>query len=82
MMLKSQGRFTLILYVSTSAVNTDFTGKLVDVYPDGYSFNVSDGVVRQQYQSPNQEQQPFLLKRLRFSFGQQVQYFSKGTIFG
>ncbi len=34
------------LAVSTDAVDTDFTVKLVDVYPDGRMFNIQDGVAR------------------------------------
>src|SRR5437762_4342739 len=34
------------LYVSTSARDTDFTAKLIDVFPDGYARNLSDGILR------------------------------------
>ncbi len=37
------------LYVSTSARDTDFTVKLVDVYPDGRAVNLTDGVLRLRY---------------------------------
>ncbi len=37
------------LFVSTSARDTDFTAKLVDVYPDGRAINVSDGILRLRY---------------------------------
>jgi uncharacterized protein len=37
------------LYVSSSAPDTDFTVKLVDVYPDGRAFNVQDGILRARY---------------------------------
>ncbi|HWH78500.1 MAG TPA: CocE/NonD family hydrolase, partial [Candidatus Binatus sp.] len=43
------GPVRLILHVSTTAAHTDFTGKLVDVFPDGSAYNVSDGIVRQPY---------------------------------
>lgn len=43
------GPIKLILYVSTTAKNTDFTGKLVDMFPDGSAYNVSDGILRQSY---------------------------------
>ncbi len=43
------GPISLILYVHTSACSTDFTGKLVDVYPNGHSYNISDGIIRRQY---------------------------------
>lgn len=40
------GPIALVVYVSTSAANTDFTAKLVDVHPDGSAYNVSDGILR------------------------------------
>lgn len=46
------GPIKVVLYVKTTAVNTDFTAKLVDVHPDGSAFNVSDGLLRKQYSLP------------------------------
>lgn len=43
------GPIIIKLYASSSAVDTDFTGKLVDVWPDGRAYNVVDGVVRARY---------------------------------
>jgi putative CocE/NonD family hydrolase len=43
------GPLELHLYASTSAKDTDFTVKLVDVYPDGHAYNVTDGVIRARY---------------------------------
>jgi putative CocE/NonD family hydrolase len=37
------------LYVSSSARDTDFTARLVDVYPDGTAFNVQEGILRARY---------------------------------
>lgn len=37
------------LFVATSARDTDFTAKLVDVYPDGRAINISDGILRLRY---------------------------------
>jgi len=37
------------LFVSTSAPDTDFTAKLVDVYPDGRAVNLTDGILRLRY---------------------------------
>ncbi len=34
------------LYASSSAPDTDFTAKLVDVHPDGRALNVADGILR------------------------------------
>lgn len=43
------GPITARIYVSSSAKDTDFTAKLVDVYPDGRAFNVQDGILRARY---------------------------------
>ena len=43
------GPVRLILFVSTTAPNTDFTGKLVDVHPDGSVYNISEGILRRRY---------------------------------
>ncbi len=47
--LEVVGPVRLQLFVSSSASDTDFTGKLVDVYPDGRAFNLSDGILRARY---------------------------------
>ncbi len=43
------GPISLILYVSTTAPNTDFSAKLVDVHQDGSAFNISEGILRRAY---------------------------------
>jgi len=40
------GPITVTLYASSTATDTDFTAKLVDVYPDGRAINLNDGIVR------------------------------------
>jgi uncharacterized protein len=45
------GPIVLELYVSSSAPDTDFTGKLVDVSPDGFAVNLTDGILRARYRS-------------------------------
>ncbi len=45
------GPVVLDLYVSSSAVDTDFTGKLVDVWPDGFAQNLTDGILRLRYRN-------------------------------
>ena len=43
------GHVTLVLHVSSSARDTDFTGKLVDVHPDGRALYLTDGILRARY---------------------------------
>lgn len=44
--LEVTGPLKVVLWVSTSAPDTDFTAKLVDVHPGGFAQNVADGIVR------------------------------------
>jgi putative CocE/NonD family hydrolase len=43
------GPISVTLFVSSSAVDTDFTAKLVDVFPDGRAINLCDGILRARY---------------------------------
>ena len=43
------GPIVVKLYASSSALDTDFTAKLVDVSPDGYAMNLCDGIIRARY---------------------------------
>jgi uncharacterized protein len=52
------GPISLDLYVNTSAVDTDFTGKLVDVWPNGFAQNLTEGILRLRYR--NSEEKPEL----------------------
>ena len=47
------------LWASSSAVDTDFTAKLVDVAPDGFAANLADGIVRARHRdSPRTRSAP------------------------
>ena len=43
------GPLTMTLHAASSALDTDFTAKLVDVHPDGRAFNLADGIVRARF---------------------------------
>ena len=47
--LETIGPVQVILYAATSAKDTDFTAKLVDVLPDGNARNLTDGILRLRY---------------------------------
>lgn len=53
------GPITLDLYVKSSAVDTDFTGKLVDVWPNGFAQNLTEGILRVRYRD-SQEKPEFM----------------------
>lgn len=52
------GPVTLHLWAATSATDTDFTGKLVDLYPDGSSRNLTDGILRARYRQGTDQPRP------------------------
>jgi putative CocE/NonD family hydrolase len=47
--VEATGPVRVVLYASTSAPDTDFTAKLVDVRPNGYAQNLAEGVVRARF---------------------------------
>jgi len=46
------GPVEVVLYASSSAINTDFTAKLVDVYPDGKAIRLCEGILRASFRDP------------------------------
>jgi len=52
------GHVSLTLFVSSSAPDTDFTGKLVDVFPDGRAIFLTDGILRARYRDSLAEPEP------------------------
>jgi putative CocE/NonD family hydrolase len=45
------GPLKAVLYVSSTARDTDFTVKLVDVYPNGVAYNLQEGILRARYRT-------------------------------
>ena len=45
------GPISVTLYAASTATDTDFTAKLVDVRPDGYAHNLQDGIVRARFRT-------------------------------
>jgi len=55
--LEVTGPVTVVLHAASTAPDTDFTAKLVDVAPDGYAANLCDGIIRARYRnSPAQQE--------------------------
>jgi putative CocE/NonD family hydrolase len=52
------GPIELHLFAATSTRDTDFTAKLVNVYPDGRAYNVADGVIRARYRKSISQPEP------------------------
>jgi hypothetical protein len=49
--LEATGPVTADLFVKSSAVDTDFTAKLVDVGPDGFAQDLTEGILRMRYRN-------------------------------
>jgi putative CocE/NonD family hydrolase len=73
------GEIELHIFVSSSARDTDFVGKLVDVYPDGRALNVREGILRARYRhgrdKPPELMKPGQIYELTFRLGSYSQYF-------
>jgi len=54
------GNIQLDLFAKSSVADTDFTAKLVDVAPDGFAQNLTEGIVRARYR--NSQETPELMK--------------------
>lgn len=52
------GPVKLILWAASTAPDTDFTGKLVDVYPDGKAYNLCEGIQRARYRRGSGQTEP------------------------
>jgi putative CocE/NonD family hydrolase len=75
------GPLEVILQVSSSAPDTDFTAKLVDVYPDGRAFNVEEGALRLRYREgfdKNLRMQAGETYRIRLDLHVTSNYFAPG----
>src|SRR5665811_2492327 len=53
--LEVTGPVQLELFAKSSAVDTDFAAKLVDVGPDGFAQNLTEGIVRARYRSSQEK---------------------------
>jgi hypothetical protein len=54
------GPVTLDLYAKSSAVDTDFTAKFVDVWPNGFAQNLTEGILRASYRESTSEPKPII----------------------
>ena len=45
------GPITVRLWAVSSAPDTDFVARLVDVHPNGYAQNLTDGIIRARYRN-------------------------------
>jgi uncharacterized protein len=75
------GPIRVILYAATSARDTDFTAKLVDVLPGGEARNLTDGILRMRYRDSVEMPQPVKpgeVYKLTIEAGATANLFEKG----
>ena len=75
------GPVQVVLYIATSARDTDFTAKLVDVFPDGTARNLTDGILRLRYRNSLEKAelaQPGEIYRITIDAGVTGNVFRKG----
>ena len=58
--LEVTGPVTLDLFAKSSAVDTDFTAKLVDVSPGGFAQNLTEGILRARYRESTTVPKPIV----------------------
>ena len=79
--LEITGPVKMILYASSSAKDTDFMVKLVDVFPKGKALNILDGGIRARFR--NGDDTPSLIEagqvyKYEIALGNTSNYFRKG----
>jgi uncharacterized protein len=75
------GPVMVVLSAESSALDTDFTAKLVDVYPDGTARNLTDGILRGRYRkslSKPEMMKPGSIYEFRIDAGVTGSVFLKG----
>jgi putative CocE/NonD family hydrolase len=68
-------------WVSSDAPDTDFTAKLIDVYPNGYALILADGQLRAKYRKSFEKAEPMkagVVYEVAIDLGQTSNLFGKG----
>jgi putative CocE/NonD family hydrolase len=58
--LEITGPVKVVLYARSTAVDTDFTAKLVDVFPDGTAINLNNGIQRASFRESSSHPTPIV----------------------
>ncbi|HEY8414755.1 MAG TPA: CocE/NonD family hydrolase, partial [Thermaerobacter sp.] len=75
------GPVNLVLYASSSAVDTDFMAKLVDVHPNGFCQRLCDGIVRARFREGMDKEvfmEPGKVYRFEIDLWNTAQVFKRG----
>ncbi|MCU1261653.1 MAG: X-Pro dipeptidyl-peptidase C-terminal domain protein [Bryobacterales bacterium] len=75
------GPVQVVLFAASSALDTDFTAKLVDVFPNGLARNLTDGLLRARYRNSLSKQElltPGQIYKFKIDAGVTSNVFRKG----
>ncbi len=75
------GPIQIVLFAASSATNTDFTGRLLDVYPDGRAIAIRDGIIRASFRNgpvKTSNIRPGEVREYRIDLGPTSNVFKKG----
>jgi uncharacterized protein len=81
--LEVTGPVSLELYAKSSVVDTDFTAKLVDVWPTGFAQNLTEGIIRARYRDSREQPQvmnPGQIYKLKLDLWATSNVFRKGHV--
>ena len=79
--LEVTGPVSVELYGGSSAVDTDFTAKLIDVWPNGFAQNLTEGIARARYRDSTETptlMNPGQIYKLRIDLWSTSNVFRKG----
>lgn len=79
--IEVSGSIEITLYVSSDVRDTDFTVKLIDVYPDGKAYNLDETIFRARYREGFEKEvfmSPGNVYKIEFSPLSTSNYFDKG----
>lgn len=79
--LEITGPVSLELFIKSSVVDTDFTGKLVDVWPNGFAQNLTEGIIRARYRDSQEKSElmnPWQIYTLKMDLWATSNVFRKG----
>ncbi|KAA3656477.1 MAG: CocE/NonD family hydrolase, partial [Calditrichaeota bacterium] len=79
--VKIAGPLRFLLYASSSTSDTDFTVQLTDIYPDGRSMLLADGIIRARHRNTTRESEllePKKVEQYEIDLGHIAKIFSTG----
>ncbi len=74
------GPIVVHLWAASSAPDTDFVARLVDVHPDGYAQNLTDGIIRARYRDFARGEAPSLIEPGR-AYEYEIDLWSTSNLF-